>query len=101
MSNENDTDEDGENDNNFNSTNDDMSTINGKPVDATANLIIYIDLNESTLPIEKVFGVMLKESNVVLKFNTIVTVRKGGKLTFLVRWGLGKPMLTIQRGHRK
>ena len=70
-----DDNESDENDNNFNSTADDMSTINGKPVDATANLIIHFDSYESTstLPIEKVFGVMLKESNVVLKFNTIIT----------------------------
>ena len=51
---------------------DDMSTINGKPVDATANLVIQFDLKECTTPIEKVFGVMLKESNVVLKFNSIL-----------------------------
>jgi len=80
MSNENYTDESDENDNNFNSTDEDMSTINGKQVDATANLIIHFALYDdigkkstSTLPIEKVFGVMLKESNVVLKFNTIIT----------------------------
>ena len=44
MSNESDTDESDENDNNFNSTDEDMSTINGNQVDATANLIIHFAL---------------------------------------------------------
>jgi len=51
----------------------DMSTINGKPVDATANLRIHLilDLKECKASIEKVFGIFLKESNVVLKFHLI------------------------------
>ena len=44
---------------------DDMSTINGKPVDATANLRIHLYLKECKQQFEKVFGVFLKESNVV------------------------------------
>ena len=50
---------------------DDMSTINGKPVDATANLRIHLYLKECKQQFEKVFGVFLKESNVVLKFHLI------------------------------
>jgi len=51
---------------------DDMSTINGKPVDAKANLRIDLDIKECKAPsIEKVFGIFLKESNVVLKFHLI------------------------------
>jgi hypothetical protein len=50
---------------------DDMSTINGKPVDATANLRMYVQLKECKAPIEKVFGVILKETNVLLKFHLI------------------------------
>ena len=48
----------------------DMSTINGKPVDALAQLAIHFDFKEWKAPVEKVFGVVLKESNVVLKFNS-------------------------------
>ena len=40
---------------------DDMSTINGKPVDARASLRIQLDLKECKAPIEKVFGIFLKE----------------------------------------
>jgi hypothetical protein len=54
---------------------DDMSTINGKPVDATGKLKIHFDLKECKAPIEKVFGVVLKASNVVLKFNSILLYR--------------------------
>ena len=50
----------------------DMSTINGKPVDALAKLAIHFDFKEWKAPVEKVFGVVLKESNVVLKFNSIL-----------------------------
>ena len=49
----------------------DMSTINGKPVDGTAHLNIYLDMKEFKTSVEKVFGVVLKESNIVLKFHLI------------------------------
>ena len=50
----------------------DMSTINGKPVDALAKLSIHFNLKDCKAPIEKMFGVVLKESNVALKFNSIL-----------------------------
>ena len=50
---------------------DDMSTINGKPVDAMTNLRVYFDFKEFKTSFEKVFGVFLKESNVLLKFHSI------------------------------
>ena len=56
---------------------DDMSTINGKPVDAMANLNMYFDMKEFKTSVEKVFGVLLKESNVVLKFNLIFSYIPG------------------------
>ena len=50
-----------------------VTEINGKPVDASSHIFLLIDINNSEEPIhiEKVFGIVSKETNVLLKFRLI------------------------------
>ena len=46
--------------------------INGKPVDASSHIFLLIDINNSDwVHIEKVFGIVSRETNVLLKFRLI------------------------------
>merc|ERR1719278_1454956 len=52
-----------------------VTEINGKPVDASSHIILDIARNinnsEPLLHIEKVFGIVSRETNVLLKFRLI------------------------------
>ena len=50
-----------------------VTEINGKPVDASCHIFLVIDINNSEAPIqiEKVFGIVSRETNVLLKFRLI------------------------------
>ena len=50
-----------------------VTEINGKPVDASCHICLVIDINNSEAPIqiEKVFGIVSRETNVLLKFRLI------------------------------
>ena len=47
-----------------------VTEINGKPVDASSHIFLYIDINnlDELMQIEKVFGIVSRETNVLLKF---------------------------------
>ena len=48
-----------------------VTEINGKPVDASSHIFLYIDINNfgwEKMHIEKVFGIFSLEKNVLLKF---------------------------------
>ena len=47
-----------------------VTEINGKPVDASSHIFLYLDINyfEEPMHIEKVFGIFSMEKNVLLKF---------------------------------
>ena len=48
-----------------------VTEINGKPVDASSHIFLYIDINNfgwEKMHIEKVFGIFSMEKNVLLKF---------------------------------
>ena len=47
-----------------------VTEINGKPVDASSHIFLYLDINnfEELMHIEKVFGIFSMEKNVLLKF---------------------------------
>jgi hypothetical protein len=57
------------------------SKINDKPVDAIGYMVFNCDLDhfKSPLYIEKGFGLMVKENNVVLKFKLVVKDTKEKK----------------------
>ena len=50
-----------------------VKEINGKPVDASGHIFLLIDIDnfEAPLHIEKVFGIVSRETNIVLKFRLI------------------------------
>ena len=54
------------------------SQINDKPVDAIAHMVFGFDFDhfESPFQVEKVFGLMVKEANLVLKFKLILKETK-------------------------
>ena len=54
------------------------SQINDKPVDAIAHMFFRFDFDhfESPFQVEKVFGLMVKEANLVLKFKLILKETK-------------------------
>ena len=54
------------------------SQINDKPVDANGHLVVCFDFVhfESPFQVEKVFGLMVKEANLVLKFKLILKETK-------------------------
>ena len=61
------------------------SKINGKPVDAIAHMVFGCDFDHFKSPfyIEKVFGLMVKENNIVLKFKLVVKdIEQGGRIKF-------------------
>ena len=54
------------------------SQINDKPVDAIGRMIFHFNFDhfESPFQLEKVFGLMVKEANLVLKFKLILKETK-------------------------
>ena len=54
------------------------SQINDKPVDAIGHMVVCFDFDhfESPFQVEKVFGLMVKEANLVLKFKLILNETK-------------------------
>ena len=52
-----------------------VTEINGKPVDASGSYYLYVDTEsfQGPIHIEKVFGIVSKETNIVLKFRLIAS----------------------------
>ena len=52
-----------------------VTEINGKPVDVSGSFYLYVDTEsfQGPIHIEKVFGIVSKETNIVLKFRLIAS----------------------------
>ena len=66
------------------------SKINEKPVDAIAHMVFGCDFDhfKSPFKIEKVFGLMVKENNIVLKFKLVVKDTKQETLESCIKFKL-------------
>ena len=62
----------------------DLSEIKGKPVDAVGHMIFFIDFEQSksTLPIEKIFGLVDMKTNALFKFKFVVSDDKRRNFEF-------------------